>query len=246
MAAAPQEEEDVVARLVEAFQNGGPAERLAAARDLAELGPAAEGAVPALVAALRQRDLGLRTAAALALSCIGRPAVTPLVAALQDEDVDFRQAVITTLGLIGRAAKPAVPVLKATLADEQLAPAAEKALRQIQRSPFAALFAHVESLMPGGLAAAALLGAAALASVGFSWAAAEFFPASGGAAGAAALAVGLLGAALGAVGGGHRWGGLGAAGGALVLGLGGGLTGLMLGGLFGSVLEPINRALGRR
>ena len=219
---------------------------LAAVRILATLGPAAEPAVPALVAALRDPDIAVRTLTARALAAVGRAAVLPLVEAMQEDDVDLRKAIITTLALIGPAAAAAMPVLRAAVGDEHLGPSAAQALRRIERTPLAVVLARVEALMPMVLLIAGVFLAMAGGAAGLTWVGAEFFPASGGAAATAAFGVGILGAVLGGLVGAHRYGSLGAASGAVLLGLGGGLTGLVLGGVLGTTMGPINHVLGRR
>jgi hypothetical protein len=234
---------DLVTPLVEQFQNGGAADRCAAAHGLAALGPAAATAVPVLVAALRDRDVIVRAAAAHGLAHIGKPAVAALLAELGHEDTDFRRAVVVTLGQIGRPAAAAVSALTTALEDEALADAAAQALRNIRRSRLAKLRAWFGPSLPWALGSIAVLALATLVLLLLSWASQEFFAEVSEPSFAAALGVGFLGATMGALIGGSRWGSPGAIGGALVLGLGGGFTGLLLGGVLATLVEPVVRAL---
>jgi HEAT repeat protein len=75
-------------------------ERWHAAQALANLGPHAHEAVPALVEALKDEDAILRTEAASALARIGpaaKPAVPALVEALKDDYGPAREAAAATL-----------------------------------------------------------------------------------------------------------------------------------------------------
>ena len=240
------DEPDPLAPVLRELRSGSSGQRLDAVHVLASLGSAAESAVPALIVALRDRDIAVRTAVARALAAVGAPAVLPLIEAMQEEDLDLRQAIIITFALLGPAAAPAKPVLQAALEDEHLGPAAEKALRQIERTPTALAFARIDALMPVVLLIAGIFLVLAIGAAGLSWIGTELFPKSSGTAATTAFAVGVLGAVLGGLIGAHRYGPLGAAGGVILLGLGGGLTGLILGGILGGTLEPINQVLRRR
>jgi HEAT repeat protein len=94
-------DESVVQTLVEAWRNQPDRfrkRRIALARALGAIGPAAGAAVPVLREALRDDDFfagDLRREAAIALGNIGkaaRPAVPDLVARLEDEDRELRKA----------------------------------------------------------------------------------------------------------------------------------------------------------
>jgi HEAT repeat protein len=236
---------DLISPLIEQFQNGGPGDRCLAARALADLGPAAEDAIPLLVAALRDADVIVRAAAAHGLSHIGRPAVAPLLAELAYEDVYFRRAVIVTLGQVGRSAAAAIPALTAALEDETLADAAAQALRNIRRSRLAILRAWFGPSLQWALGSLALLAAVTVALWSLAWLSQDLIGEANGPALSAAVGIGLLGSALGALIGGSRRASPGAVGGALVLGFGGACAGLLLGGVLGTMLEPIVRVLSR-
>jgi HEAT repeat protein len=101
--------------------------RISAADALAQMGPAARSAVPALIEALSANDLMLRLKTAVALTTIGqaapsdvKPAVPALIKALKDEDnrvaplpfsINIRGQVAAALGCIGPEAKEAIPAL---------------------------------------------------------------------------------------------------------------------------------------
>ena len=83
----------------------------------------AAGAVPALIAALKDESSIIRTHAARALERIGygaHEAVPALREALRDEDADVRVWSTLALGKIGPAANPAIPELIEILKDDSL------------------------------------------------------------------------------------------------------------------------------
>ena len=90
----------------------------AAAHALAEIGPQAVDAVPALLQALmNEEDAGLRQAVSDALGAIGSEAVPALVQALADEDERVRNAAARALKDVGPQAVDAVPALIQALGD---------------------------------------------------------------------------------------------------------------------------------
>jgi HEAT repeat protein len=92
--------------------------RSAAETALAQIGPAA---IPALVAALQNSDVLIRSGAANALGRIGSEPdriVPALVTALGDERVAVRSAAASALKQFGPAAAPAVPALTCAVRDE--------------------------------------------------------------------------------------------------------------------------------
>lgn len=83
----------------------------AAYKALAKIG---KPAVPALIAALKDKDNWVRESASMALGTIGhdaKAAVPTLAEALKDKDFGVRLMAAAALGLIGPAAKAAVPAL---------------------------------------------------------------------------------------------------------------------------------------
>jgi beta-lactamase regulating signal transducer with metallopeptidase domain/protocatechuate 3,4-dioxygenase beta subunit len=89
-----------LAQLLEELKNGGPRGREAAAQELGEL--RAPRAVDALIAALKDTDVGVRGAAARALGNIGdERAVEPLIGAYQDKEYESFIDAIWALGDIG-------------------------------------------------------------------------------------------------------------------------------------------------
>jgi HEAT repeat protein len=104
--------------------------RLNCALALAKAGSSAEGAVPALTAALDKPEnrpvnlafsLSVRQQSIQALGKIGpaaKDAVPPLIEALKDADVQTRSRAATALGCIGVGAMSAVPMLVTMLKDK--------------------------------------------------------------------------------------------------------------------------------
>jgi HEAT repeat protein len=92
-------------------------------------------AVPALAETLRDPEMEVRLAVAMALESAGThaaPAVGALTTALQDADVNVRLWSCKALGAVGPAARPAIPALVAASKIEFLRGSAEDALRKIQ------------------------------------------------------------------------------------------------------------------
>jgi HEAT repeat protein len=86
--------------------------------------------VPILIAALHDRDAGVRRAAARGLGAPGAGAAVPeLIRLLADPDDDVRSAAAVALGLIGRAAASAIPALRAVIPEN---PEAADAVRNIK------------------------------------------------------------------------------------------------------------------
>lgn len=101
-------------------------ERRRAAEALAELGPDAKLAVPALTKALRDRDLFVRRYSAQALGKIGtdaRDAITALALATGDEAREVQLAAIESLCQLG---KPALSALLAVVKDPGKVPQVRK------------------------------------------------------------------------------------------------------------------------
>jgi HEAT repeat protein len=102
---------------------------------LAEIGPEAAAAVPALVATLKKPDEVefVRRQVASALGRIGSKAVPELIEVLANDNERVRLGAILALNQIGAGAKSAVPPLVALLSDpaEFVRTAAAAALRAI-------------------------------------------------------------------------------------------------------------------
>lgn len=103
-----------VAALMEDLRSGSPLAKVDAAINLGRHQPPAFEAIPALIAALSDKDNLLRTVSALALGYIGQKergkvkpeafkAVPPLLDLLQhDNDSDAREAAMAALAMIGQ------------------------------------------------------------------------------------------------------------------------------------------------
>ena len=85
--------------------------RLRAADALRRMGQAAKDAVPALIRALRDKELKVSFDATRALGQIGPVAVPTLIRALRHPDVTVHPFAVLALGLIGPEAKASVPAI---------------------------------------------------------------------------------------------------------------------------------------
>lgn len=108
-----------------------------AARTLGKIGPAAEIAVPELVAALKDTDALVREHAAESLGDIGpgaAAAVPALVKVLKDPDARVRRDAVRSLGQIGAAAKSGASDIRPLLQDkdEKVRKAARTTLQQLE------------------------------------------------------------------------------------------------------------------
>ncbi len=104
--------------------------RPSAADALGKVGPAAKEVVPALIAALKDKDKEVRMSATFALIEIGGAAVPALIAALKDENREMRWRAANALGQIGFAAPDAVRALEAAARDG--VEGADSALKEIR------------------------------------------------------------------------------------------------------------------
>lgn len=90
-------------------------DRIRAAESIAEIGPTAAEAVPALAKALRDKDERLCRLAADALSKIGPAAISVLIAALRDQVENVR---LNAAGALREIGLPAIPMLSAAFDDQ--------------------------------------------------------------------------------------------------------------------------------
>jgi HEAT repeat protein len=109
--------------------------RRTAAKDLAEIGPEARAAVPALTKALSDKDLFVRRFSAEALGAIGsdaKSAVTALAMALNDSRKEVQLAAVDALGKIGPASiKALTNTVKDTSKDGAVRQKAAQALARL-------------------------------------------------------------------------------------------------------------------
>jgi HEAT repeat protein len=103
-----------IASLIEKLKTNDGSELDAAIEKLGEIG---EPAIPALMAALQDKNLQVRRSAAEALKQIGRPAIPALAKALKNSDAKMRSNAAYVLGGIGAEAKTALPQLVPLLKD---------------------------------------------------------------------------------------------------------------------------------
>lgn len=105
-----------VPTLIEMLQDDDPSTRIVAAEQLGQIGPAAQAAVPSLLAqAMRDGSQHANTTAAGALKSIelsaARQVMTHFIARLHNPDAQQRRTACAVLGSLGPIAKPAVPAL---------------------------------------------------------------------------------------------------------------------------------------
>src|SRR5262245_1884696 len=129
---APHSAKDI-AGYIEILREGNTGNASTARATLARIG---EPAVPALVAALKDKESVVRAHAAEALSSMGakaKAAVPALISSLKDESWEVRLPSAEALGRIGVDAKAAVPSLIIALSDndDRVAAAAAGALRAV-------------------------------------------------------------------------------------------------------------------
>lgn len=105
-----------VPTLIEMLQDDDPSTRIVAAEQLGQVGPAAQAAIPPLLAqATGDGNQHANTTAAAALKSIdltaARQVMTHFIPRLQDQDAQQRRTACAVLGSLGPVAKPAVPAL---------------------------------------------------------------------------------------------------------------------------------------
>src|SRR5438045_3779281 len=106
-----QAADDELTRLVEELTQGPSPVRLAALQRLETMESDARVVIPALIAALKDRDVAVRLAIAQALERRGAPAIAALGEQLGEARGIMREAILNTFVLIGSPARAAVPKL---------------------------------------------------------------------------------------------------------------------------------------
>jgi HEAT repeat protein len=128
-----------VGALMDGMVDPDPAVIDNAAHSLLHLGPVS---LPALNAALKSPDVGLRQMAVLTLSggirfgrfqSVGTDTVTALAGSLDDTNADIREEAARALADVGPTAKDALPALKRTAAADPVEPVRSAAQRAIER-----------------------------------------------------------------------------------------------------------------
>jgi HEAT repeat protein len=102
--------------LAQRLSQGGEVRKAAVMLRLAEMGPMAEPAIPALIDVLRSESNYLRGYVVIALRKIGFAAIGAVIDVLDDENSQVRYRAAKVLGLIGH--NRAVPALTKLLADQ--------------------------------------------------------------------------------------------------------------------------------
>src|SRR5437870_5764443 len=118
-AGGPEARQDArVADLIKKLGSNDVQAKLAALVTLADLGAAAQDAVPALVQALQTKNEDVRLNAAIALGKIGKASVPAVVKLLDSGEADIRYYAVWTLGWVGPDAKNTAPRVIRALADK--------------------------------------------------------------------------------------------------------------------------------
>lgn len=118
-----------VLALAEAVESEDALAKVAAADALAELGPQAEPALPAMLAQLGHEQPWVRSAVMGAIASVGPNAVEPLIDTFENQTGGPRIRAAFVLGGMGATAKPAVPALVKAM--EQESPVVQKRLADI-------------------------------------------------------------------------------------------------------------------
>ncbi|HZU38435.1 MAG TPA: HEAT repeat domain-containing protein [Gemmataceae bacterium] len=141
-AALPDAAKKAATTFERALQDPNSDVREAAAIALMRLHPT--HSVPALIAALKDKEPLVSGRAASALAQIGKPAIPALVRALDDPDHEMRRGAAYALGRIGPAAKPASKRLQemARSQDPLVRLVAIRALRRIDPQALPTAPAH--------------------------------------------------------------------------------------------------------
>jgi HEAT repeat protein len=138
----------VIDGLTAALDDPAVAVQQRALEALAELGPRAQTALPALARVTRGRNADLAAGACLALAGLGGPgAVAPLVARLKDDRRPVREAAAEGLARLGPVARPALPALADVLSSPTPL-AARTALERIGADAVPALAAVLRNDQP--------------------------------------------------------------------------------------------------
>ncbi len=134
-------QENDLGRYLELLRDGNTNERGSAATAIGKMGPKAKKAVPHLVKALKDREIGVRDRAGQALEKIGEDAVPELIKALKDPDEVTRRRVLNVLGGIGPAAKDALPAVFELRSD------GDEFVREAAQAAFVKIRADVNTLL---------------------------------------------------------------------------------------------------
>jgi len=110
--------EAALASLSKGLREGNENSRAVAANSLANLGADARPAVPALIAALKDPSIDVRSSVLGALAEIRVPDPTPLIPSLQDKEAEIREAAVSAIGRALTLDGKALIAIAQRLADE--------------------------------------------------------------------------------------------------------------------------------
>ena len=114
----PNDLDETVAALTEAVLDADPNVKGTAADALAELGPKAKAALPALLSQLGHEFAWIRVSCQAAISSMGKEAVPTLIDMFEKNTGRPRARAALVLGSIGADAKPAVPIILRVMKEE--------------------------------------------------------------------------------------------------------------------------------
>lgn len=235
---SPATDDDILP-LVEELIDGSSEVRLRALKDLEMLDAEHPAIMPALITALKDRDVAVRLAMAQSLERRGAPAIAALMEGLRESRGRQREAILNTILLIGPPARAAVPLLEAMKDDPLFGPLAERALHCVRHGKPTDWRRLFESLTVWIVLCGVLLGVVCEL---LTWLGA--FTRERGVSYEIAVAWAAIGAYFGAVMGLRFSGALGLRYGVKIMGLACAAAGGVAGRLLGQVLEPLIQTLG--
>lgn len=235
-----QTAEDEILQIVEELKDGSAEARKAALHKLEIIEADHPAILPALIAALKDKDVAVRLALARELERRGEPAITALIEQLRESRGLQREAILNVFVLIGPPAKSAIPILSALRDDPLVGPLAQRALNAVRHGKpmdWRKLFDSLSlSIVLGGVVLA-------LSCEFFSWL--GVLSQEKGLAYQISIAWLAIGAYFGAIIGMRVTNKMGIHAWAKFLGMTCAAAGAVLGRLLGKILEPLIQALGQ-
>ncbi len=144
----PTNYSEVTSQLIKALKDAHPGVRQEAAALIGRLGENAKSALPALVAAMKGKDVRLADAASDAMTGLGAVSIPEFIKALRDANEGVRIRAARGLGGVAQHSPQAIAALQAALKDKSVAVAQEavKALGMAGGNNPAAILALQEAL----------------------------------------------------------------------------------------------------